>query len=131
MLRTRPRSKITRSATAAIESVTGLRRVYELLEPAVAERVIFDLGLVRNIGYYTGAVFEVSTTRRSARRWAGAAATTSCSSRSGAACRPSDSRSASTACTWRSPARSAARGLARGEGVGLAASGERRRRAGR
>jgi ATP phosphoribosyltransferase regulatory subunit len=44
---------------AAIESVTGLRRVYELLEPAVAERVIFDLGLVRNIGYYTGAVFEV------------------------------------------------------------------------
>ena len=27
--------------------------------PSVAERVIFDLGLVRNIGYYTGAVFEV------------------------------------------------------------------------
>ena len=27
--------------------------------PAVAERVIFDLGLVRNIGYYTGAVFDV------------------------------------------------------------------------
>jgi ATP phosphoribosyltransferase regulatory subunit len=25
----------------------------------VAARVIFDLGLVRNIGYYTGAVFEV------------------------------------------------------------------------
>ena len=36
-----------------------MRRVHELLEPAVAERVIFDLGLVRNIGYYTGAVFEV------------------------------------------------------------------------
>ena len=34
-------------------------RVHELLEPDVAERVIFDLGLVRNIGYYTGAVFEV------------------------------------------------------------------------
>ncbi len=33
--------------------------VHELLEPAVAERVIFDLGLVRNIGYYTGAVFDV------------------------------------------------------------------------
>jgi ATP phosphoribosyltransferase regulatory subunit len=43
----------------ASEAVTGLRRVHELLEPSVAERVIFDLGLVRNIGYYTGAVFEV------------------------------------------------------------------------
>ena len=27
--------------------------------PTVAARVIFDLGLVRNLGYYTGAVFEV------------------------------------------------------------------------
>ena len=43
----------------AVEAVTGMRRVYELLEPGVAERVIFDLGLVRNIGYYTGAVFDV------------------------------------------------------------------------
>ncbi len=43
----------------AVEAVTGLRRVHEALEPAVAERVILDLGLVRNIGYYTGAVFEV------------------------------------------------------------------------
>jgi ATP phosphoribosyltransferase regulatory subunit len=43
----------------AQESVTGLRQVHELLAPPVAERVIFDLGLVRNIGYYTGAVFEV------------------------------------------------------------------------
>jgi ATP phosphoribosyltransferase regulatory subunit len=25
----------------------------------VAERVIFDLGLARDLGYYTGAVFEV------------------------------------------------------------------------
>ncbi len=33
--------------------------MYELLEPAVAARVIFDLGLVRSLGYYTGAVFEV------------------------------------------------------------------------
>ncbi len=44
---------------AAVEAVTGLRRVHELLEGPVAERVIFDLGLVRSIGYYTGAVFEV------------------------------------------------------------------------
>jgi ATP phosphoribosyltransferase regulatory subunit len=43
----------------AHEAVMGLRGVHELLEPAVAERVIFDLGLVRNIGYYTGAVFDV------------------------------------------------------------------------
>jgi ATP phosphoribosyltransferase regulatory subunit len=43
----------------AQDAVTGLRRVHDLLEPTVAERVIFDLGLVRNIGYYTGAVFDV------------------------------------------------------------------------
>jgi ATP phosphoribosyltransferase regulatory subunit len=43
----------------AVEPVTGLRSVYELLDPEVASRVIFDLGLVRNIGYYTGAVFEI------------------------------------------------------------------------
>jgi ATP phosphoribosyltransferase regulatory subunit len=43
----------------ADEAVTGLRRVHGLLEPAVADRVIFDLGLIRNIGYYTGAVFDV------------------------------------------------------------------------
>lgn len=43
----------------AAEAVTGLRRVHELLAPDVAARVIFDLGLIRNIGYYTGAVFDV------------------------------------------------------------------------
>jgi ATP phosphoribosyltransferase regulatory subunit len=43
----------------ASEAITGLRQVHELLEPGVAARVIFDLGLVRNIGYYTGAVFDV------------------------------------------------------------------------
>jgi ATP phosphoribosyltransferase regulatory subunit len=41
------------------DAVRGLRNVLELLEPAVAERVIFDLGLTRAIGYYTGAVFEI------------------------------------------------------------------------
>ena len=41
------------------EAVAGLRSVYELLAPEVAERVIFDLGLVHDLGYYTGAVFEV------------------------------------------------------------------------
>jgi len=41
------------------DAVAGLRDVLTLLEPAVAERVIFDLGLSRSLGYYTGAVFEV------------------------------------------------------------------------
>jgi ATP phosphoribosyltransferase regulatory subunit HisZ len=36
-----------------------LRELYALLPEAVAARVIFDLGLVRTLGYYTGAVFEV------------------------------------------------------------------------
>jgi ATP phosphoribosyltransferase regulatory subunit len=36
-----------------------LRAVHALLPAAVAERVIFDLGLIRSLGYYTGAVFEV------------------------------------------------------------------------
>jgi ATP phosphoribosyltransferase regulatory subunit len=43
----------------AHDAATGMRDVLDLLEPAVAERVIFDLGLIRNIGYYTGAVFDV------------------------------------------------------------------------
>jgi ATP phosphoribosyltransferase regulatory subunit len=42
------------------EAVEGLRALHALLEErGVAERVIFDLGLVRDLGYYTGAVFEV------------------------------------------------------------------------
>jgi ATP phosphoribosyltransferase regulatory subunit len=41
------------------DAVAGLAGVYELLAPELAERVIFDLGLVRKMGYYTGAVFDV------------------------------------------------------------------------
>ena len=37
----------------------GLAALHELLEPRVAERMIFDLGLSRPLSYYTGAVFEV------------------------------------------------------------------------
>lgn len=37
-----------------------LRELYELLhERGVADRVIFDLGMVRELGYYTGTIFEV------------------------------------------------------------------------
>jgi ATP phosphoribosyltransferase regulatory subunit len=40
-------------------AVAGMREVHALLQPEAAERIIFDLGLVRNLGYYTGAVFQV------------------------------------------------------------------------
>jgi ATP phosphoribosyltransferase regulatory subunit len=43
----------------ALAAADRLRAVHEALPPAVAERVIFDLGLVRDLDYYTGAVFEV------------------------------------------------------------------------
>ncbi len=42
------------------EAVDNLRELHELLtERGVADRVIFDLGLLRQLGYYTGPVFEV------------------------------------------------------------------------
>jgi ATP phosphoribosyltransferase regulatory subunit len=37
----------------------GMRELHARLAPEVAQRVIFDLGLVRSLGYYTGAVFQV------------------------------------------------------------------------
>jgi ATP phosphoribosyltransferase regulatory subunit len=40
-------------------AAAGLRRLQEALPDDVAERVIFDLGLSRGLGYYTGAVFDV------------------------------------------------------------------------
>ena len=36
-----------------------MQEVQTLLPPHVAERIIFDFGLVRNLNYYTGAVFGV------------------------------------------------------------------------
>jgi len=41
------------------EAATGMRAIHALLERRVADRLIFDLGLVRSLGYYTGAVFQV------------------------------------------------------------------------
>jgi ATP phosphoribosyltransferase regulatory subunit len=38
---------------------TGMRAVHALLAPHVAARIIFDFGLMRSLGYYTGAVFQV------------------------------------------------------------------------
>jgi ATP phosphoribosyltransferase regulatory subunit len=40
-------------------AASGMREVQALLAPSVAERIIFDFGLVRSLGYYTGAVFQV------------------------------------------------------------------------
>jgi ATP phosphoribosyltransferase regulatory subunit len=42
-----------------VPEAASLRAVHDLLAPGVAARVIFDLGLIRSLGYYTGAVFEV------------------------------------------------------------------------
>jgi ATP phosphoribosyltransferase regulatory subunit len=41
------------------DALGNLRSILDLLEPRVAERVIFDLGLARGLGYYSGAVFDV------------------------------------------------------------------------
>jgi ATP phosphoribosyltransferase regulatory subunit len=37
----------------------GMRALYALLPEQTAARVIFDFGLVRSLGYYTGSVFQV------------------------------------------------------------------------
>jgi ATP phosphoribosyltransferase regulatory subunit len=41
------------------DALVGLRSVLDRLEPAVTARILFDLGLSRGLGYYTGAVFDV------------------------------------------------------------------------
>jgi ATP phosphoribosyltransferase regulatory subunit len=41
------------------DAATGMRAVHELVPREAAARIIFDLGLVRSLGYYTGAVFQV------------------------------------------------------------------------
>jgi ATP phosphoribosyltransferase regulatory subunit len=44
----------------AAEALDRLRSLYSALDArGVADRVILDLGLVRDLGYYTGAVFEL------------------------------------------------------------------------
>jgi ATP phosphoribosyltransferase regulatory subunit len=51
---------LDRAEALAPGVVDGLRALHELLVGrGVDDRVIFDLGLVRELGYYTGAVFEV------------------------------------------------------------------------
>jgi ATP phosphoribosyltransferase regulatory subunit len=58
--RTRGGPEVFDDLEGALHDVlTGMRDVHARLAPQVAERIIFDLGLVRSIGYYTGAVFQV------------------------------------------------------------------------
>ena len=58
--RTRGGPEVLQALSAPLQhAVTGMRAVHALLAPEVANRIIFDLGLVRGLGYYTGAVFQV------------------------------------------------------------------------
>ena len=51
---------LERGAGPAGAAVEGLRELHAGLEEwGIADRVIFDLGLVRELDYYTGTVFEV------------------------------------------------------------------------
>jgi ATP phosphoribosyltransferase regulatory subunit HisZ len=52
----------TRGGPEVLEGVpeaAELRELHSRLPANVTERVIYDLGLLRSLGYYTGAVFEV------------------------------------------------------------------------
>jgi ATP phosphoribosyltransferase regulatory subunit len=58
--RTRGGTEVLAGLEGALhDALAGMREVQGLLAPEVASRIIFDLGLVRSIGYYTGAVFQV------------------------------------------------------------------------
>jgi ATP phosphoribosyltransferase regulatory subunit len=59
LLRVPQRRGGTEVLDAAGAAADGLRAVVAQLPASAAERVIFDLGLTRGLGYYTGAVFEV------------------------------------------------------------------------
>ena len=58
--RTRGGPEVLADLAAPLQTaVAGMLEVHALLSPEIAERVIFDFGLVRSLGYYTGAVFQV------------------------------------------------------------------------
>jgi ATP phosphoribosyltransferase regulatory subunit len=60
LARTRGGPEVLEGESEALHDVlSGMRDVHTLLSPDVAGRIIFDLGLVRSLGYYTGAVFQV------------------------------------------------------------------------
>jgi ATP phosphoribosyltransferase regulatory subunit len=58
--RTRGGPEVLEGLSGPLEdAVAGMRGVHQLLPPEIAKRIILDLGLVRSLGYYTGAVFQV------------------------------------------------------------------------
>ena len=60
LARTRGGPEVLEGLSGALrDALSGMRDVHARLNPAVAARIIFDLGLVRSLGYYTGAVFQV------------------------------------------------------------------------
>ncbi len=60
LARTRGGPEVLEGLSGALhEALRGMRDVHRLLAAEVADRIIFDLGLVRSLGYYTGAVFQV------------------------------------------------------------------------
>jgi len=51
---------LDRAPGLAADALAHLRSLYEVLDArGIGDRVILDLGLVRDLGYYTGAVFEL------------------------------------------------------------------------
>ncbi len=57
---TRGGPEVLQTLTGPLDhAATGMRAVHAQLAPEVAGRIIFDLGLIRGLGYYTGAVFQV------------------------------------------------------------------------
>jgi ATP phosphoribosyltransferase regulatory subunit len=60
LARTRGGPEVLEGESEALRAVLGgMRDVHERVSPEVAQRIIYDLGLVRSLGYYTGAVFQV------------------------------------------------------------------------
>ncbi|MFL5824735.1 MAG: ATP phosphoribosyltransferase regulatory subunit [Solirubrobacteraceae bacterium] len=58
--RTRGGSDVLEDLSGPLEeAIMGMRAVRDLVSERVAERLIFDLGLMRSLGYYTGAIFQV------------------------------------------------------------------------
>jgi ATP phosphoribosyltransferase regulatory subunit len=51
---------LERAGGPAVEALGSLRELHAALDArGIADRVILDLGLVRDLGYYTGAIFEL------------------------------------------------------------------------
>jgi ATP phosphoribosyltransferase regulatory subunit len=60
LARTRGGPEVLDGLSGALhDAIAPMRELHALLSDKVASRVILDLGLVRSLGYYTGAVFQV------------------------------------------------------------------------